>query len=171
MTQLNWKKNYIVCLGLFFEAILPFAFYHYNLPEDLLIKIVKMKLHAVNLQNTEHLYPEQLSGGMLRRAAIARCIALDPNLIFCDEPFSGQDPINAHIISNLIKKMNQYLKATTVIVSHEINLSFDLADYIYIINDTKIVAQGTPEEICQKKSDFLNSFIEKSVLEFYQKRN
>ena len=132
--------------------------YHFQLPEHVIEEMVDMKLHAVNLLDAKHLYPNQLSGGMIRRAALARSIALDPPFIFCDEPFSGQDPINAHQIADLIKKLNQQLHATTVIVSHEVQLSLSYADKIILINQGEIITEGHPKDICKNPCSYTKKF-------------
>ncbi|MEC8461023.1 MAG: ATP-binding cassette domain-containing protein [Pseudomonadota bacterium] len=133
--------------------------YHFNWPKDLLNEKVHHALLRVNLENYEHYYPEQLSGGMARRAALARALALNPKFLFCDEPFSGQDPINAHNLATLIKNNNQQLTMTTVLVSHEVKISFMIADYIYLFNKGMVVAEGTPGQIKQHPNEFVQSFI------------
>lgn len=156
-------------LSVYENIALPIR-YHYDLPEDLIAEIVTMKLHAVNLTEARDLYPEQLSGGMVRRVAIARCIALDPKIIFCDEPFTGQDPINAKSLAQLIKKMTQHLQATTVVVSHEVQLTFSFADHIYLLNHDGIVCSGSPHSICQKPCDYTRAFLGEDVIAYYQKK-
>lgn len=145
-------------LTVFENVALPIR-YHFQLPEKLVHELVMMKLHAVNLAHACELYPEQLSGGMSRRAAIARSIALDPNIIFYDEPFAGQDPINAESIAKLIKKMNTYLDATSIIITHEVHLTLQLADYIYIFDKQRIASQGKPEEVLRDDNAFVQSFL------------
>lgn len=149
-------------LTVFENVALPIR-YHYNLPEDIIHEIVMMKLHAVNLEHAANLYPEQLSGGMSRRAAIARSIALDPDLIFYDEPFAGQDPVNAESIAKLIRKMNQYLDATSIIITHEVNLTLELADYIYIFDKQSIAFQGKPSNVASSKNHFVQTFLNPSL--------
>ena len=155
-------------LSVYENIALPLR-YHYNLPESIIREVVAMKLHAVNLDNTEELYPEQLSGGMARRVALARCIALDPSLIFCDEPFTGQDPINASTIANLIQRLNKNLQATTVIISHEVALILSLADHIYLLNGTGIIRHGSPAEICTNPCAFTKKFIGEENISYYKK--
>ena len=149
-------------LNVFENVALPIR-YHFNLPEEILNEIVMMKLHAVNLEHAAELYPDQLSGGMTRRAAIARSIALDPDLIFYDEPFAGQDPINAESIAKLIKKMNKHLDATSIIITHEVNLTLQLADYIYIFDKQSIAFQGDPKSVSESTNPFVQAFINPSL--------
>ena len=149
-------------LSVFENVALPIR-YHFNLPETIIEEIVLMKLHAVNLKHAANLYPEQLSGGMMRRAAIARSIAMDPNLIFYDEPFAGQDPINTESIAKLIKKMNKYLEATSIIITHEVNLTLQLADYIYIFDKQTIAFHGPPKKVASSKNGFVKSFLSPSI--------
>jgi len=158
-TGILFQNNALLLhLTVFENVALPIR-YHYNLPEEIIEEIVNMKLHAVNLGHAGHLYPDQLSGGMSRRAAIARSIALDPDIIFYDEPFSGQDPINAESIAKLIKKMNTYLDATSVIITHEVHLTLQLADYIYIFDKQSIAYHGKPEKVLSNKNSFVRSFL------------
>ncbi|MEC8882052.1 MAG: ATP-binding cassette domain-containing protein [Pseudomonadota bacterium] len=162
-TGILFQNNALLLhLTVFENVALPIR-YHFNLPETIIEDIVLMKLHAVNLKHAAHLYPEQLSGGMLRRAAIARSIAMDPNLIFYDEPFSGQDPINTESIAKLIKKMNKYLDATSIIITHEVNLTLQLADYIYIFDKQTIAFHGPPHKVTSSKNDFVKSFLTPSI--------
>ncbi len=127
---------------------------HCDLPEALIEKIVLMKLEAVGLRGARHLQPSELSGGMARRAALARAIALDPELILYDEPFAGQDPISMGVIVRLIRSLNDALGLTSVVVSHDVPEVMSIADYIYIIADKKIIGEGTPEQIMQASSIF-----------------
>lgn len=162
-TGILFQNNALLLhLTVFENVALPIR-YHFNLPETIISEIVMMKLHAVNLEHAAHLYPEQLSGGMMRRAAIARSIALDPSLIFYDEPFAGQDPINTESIAKLIKKMNQYLEATSIIITHEVKLTLELADYIYIFDKQTIAFQGLPSELSSSTNSFVESFLAPST--------
>ncbi len=162
-TGILFQNNALLLhLTVFENVALPIR-YHYQLPEDLIHELVMMKLHAVNLAHASQLYPEQLSGGMSRRAAIARSIALDPNIIFYDEPFAGQDPINAESIAKLIKKMNAYLDATSIVITHEVNLTLQLADYIYIFDKQRIACQGRPEEVLKDDNTFVKSFLSPNI--------
>ncbi|GAA0811752.1 phospholipid ABC transporter ATP-binding protein MlaF [Colwellia asteriadis] len=132
---------------------------HCNLPEYLIEKIVLMKLEAVGLRGAKHLQPSELSGGMARRVALARAIALDPELILYDEPFAGQDPISMGVIVRLIRSLNDALGLTSVVVSHDVPEVMSIADYIYIIADKKIIGHGTPEQIRQATSPLVQQFV------------
>jgi phospholipid/cholesterol/gamma-HCH transport system ATP-binding protein len=120
---------------------------HTELNASMIRDIVLMKLEAVGLRGAAHLMPEQLSGGMARRVALARTIALDPQLMMYDEPFTGQDPISMGVLVRLIKRLNQLLKTTTIIVSHDVEETCSIADYIYLISGGKVIGQGTPSEL------------------------
>ncbi len=124
---------------------------HTKLPEEVIRDMVLMKLEAVGLRGAAGLMPHELSGGMARRAALARSIALDPELIMYDEPFTGQDPITMAVLLRLIKTLNRTLGLTSVVVTHDVSEILTIADYAYILAGTKVVAGGTPEEL--KKSD------------------
>jgi len=132
---------------------------HCNLSEAIIEKIVLMKLEAVGLRGARHLFPSELSGGMARRAALARAIALDPELILYDEPFAGQDPISMGVIVRLIRSLNDALGLTSVVVSHDVPEVMSIADYIYIIADRKIIGQGTPEAILESNSPLVQQFV------------
>lgn len=132
---------------------------HTNLSEQLIEKMVLMKLEAVGLRGARKLKPSELSGGMARRAALARAIALDPELILYDEPFAGQDPISMGVIVRLIKSLNDAIGLTSVVVSHDVPEVMSIADYIYIIAEQKIIGHGTPEEIRQQTSPLVQQFV------------
>lgn len=132
---------------------------HSKLPENLIEKMVLMKLEAVGLRGARSLKPSELSGGMARRAALARAIALDPELILYDEPFAGQDPISMGVIVRLIKALNDALGLSSVVVSHDVPEVMSIADYIYIIAEQKIIGQGTPEEIYLQESPLVQQFV------------
>jgi phospholipid/cholesterol/gamma-HCH transport system ATP-binding protein len=132
---------------------------HTDLSEALIEKMVLMKLEAVGLRGARFLKPSELSGGMARRAALARAIALDPELILYDEPFAGQDPISMGVIVRLIRALSDALGLTSVVVSHDVPEVMSIADYIYIIAEQKIIGQGTPEEIAQQTSPLVQQFI------------
>jgi phospholipid/cholesterol/gamma-HCH transport system ATP-binding protein len=133
---------------------------HTQLSEQLIEKIVLMKLEAVGLRGARHLKPSELSGGMARRAALARAIALDPELILYDEPFAGQDPISMGVIVRLIKALNDALGLTSVVVSHDVPEVMSIADYIYIVAEQKVIGHGTPEQIRQQESPLVKQFVE-----------
>jgi len=133
---------------------------HSQLPEAIIEKIVLMKLEAVGLRGARDLYPNELSGGMARRVALARAIALDPELILYDEPFAGQDPISMGVIVRLIRSLSDALGLTSVVVSHDVTEVMSIADYIYIIAEQKIIGQGTPEQIRQDDSLLVQQFVQ-----------
>ena len=133
---------------------------HTTLSESMIHTLVKMKLQMVGLRGASSLQPGELSGGMARRVALARAIALDPNLILYDEPFAGQDPISMSVLVKLIKMLNDALGLTSVIVSHDVQEALSIADYVYIISDKKVIGSGTPDEILQGTSKQLQQFIQ-----------
>ncbi|MBP8221885.1 MAG: phospholipid ABC transporter ATP-binding protein MlaF [Aeromonadaceae bacterium] len=132
---------------------------HTKLPEELLRTLVLMKLESVGLRGAEHLMPAELSGGMARRAALARAIALDPELIMYDEPFVGQDPITMAVLVKLISQLNKTIGITSVIVSHDVPEVMSIADYVYLIANRKVVAQGTPEQLRQEANPEVVQFV------------
>ena len=132
---------------------------HTRLPEELLRTLVLMKLESVGLRGAENLMPAELSGGMARRAALARAIALDPELIMYDEPFVGQDPITMAVLVKLISQLNKTLGITSVIVSHDVPEVMSIADYVYLIANRKVVAQGTPEQLRQEANPEVVQFV------------
>lgn len=132
---------------------------HTKLPEALIRKIVLMKLEAVGLRGAADLMPSELSGGMARRAALARTIALDPELIMYDEPFAGQDPISMGVIISLIKRLNEALQLTSIVVSHDVQEVLSIADYAYIIADKRVIAEGTPEVLLASQDPQVLQFI------------
>jgi phospholipid/cholesterol/gamma-HCH transport system ATP-binding protein len=132
---------------------------HTDLPESMIRDLVLMKLEAVGLRGARDLMPRELSGGMNRRVALARSIALDPDIILYDEPFAGQDPITMGMLVKLIRLLNDTLNLTTVIVSHDINETAEIADYIYLLSDGKVVAQGTPSEMQNNASAHAEQFM------------
>jgi len=136
---------------------------HTNLSNSLIRDLVLIKLQSVGLRGTSNLMPSQLSIGMARRVALARTIALDPSIIMYDEPFSGQDPISMATLIRLINLLNKSLKITTIIVSHDVYETMSIADYVYIINEKKIIAEGTPKDIEKNENDFVQYFINKKI--------
>jgi phospholipid/cholesterol/gamma-HCH transport system ATP-binding protein len=133
---------------------------HTQLSEEIIEKIVLMKLEAVGLRGARHLQPSELSGGMARRVALARAIALDPELILYDEPFAGQDPISMGVIVRLIRSLSDALGLTSIVVSHDVPEVMSIADYIYIVAEKKIIGHGTPEQIRQDSSPLVQQFIQ-----------
>ena len=132
---------------------------HTRLPERMIRDLVMMKLHAVGLRGAHRLMPSELSGGMARRVALARAIALDPMLIMYDEPFTGLDPISLGVISNLIRRLNDALGATSIVVTHDVQEALDLVDYVYYLSDGRIVAQGTPSEMRASSEPLVRQFV------------
>jgi len=120
---------------------------HTDLPDSMIRDLVLMKLEAVGLRAARHLMPRELSGGMARRAALARAIALDPTMIMYDEPFAGQDPISMGILVRLIRQLNDALGLTSVIVSHDIHETCSIADHIYVLSDGKVAGEGSPADL------------------------
>ncbi|MBI4988491.1 MAG: ABC transporter ATP-binding protein [Rhodocyclales bacterium] len=131
-----------------------------NLPDELIHDMVLMKLHSVGLRGAYPLMPSELSGGMSRRVALARAIALDPMLIMYDEPFSGLDPISLNQIGNLIRKLNDALGVTSIVVTYDVAESLKVVDYVYFIADGRVVAQGTPDEVRASTDPFVRQFVD-----------
>jgi phospholipid/cholesterol/gamma-HCH transport system ATP-binding protein len=132
---------------------------HAKLPEAMIEDLVMMKLNAVGLRGAHHMMPSELSGGMARRVALARAIALDPMLIMYDEPFAGLDPISLAIIGQLIRRLNDALGASSIIVTHDVQESLKIVDYIYFVSEGKIVAEGTAEDIRNSDAPFVHQFV------------
>ena len=133
---------------------------HFNLPKPVLHNLVLMKLQSVGLRGAANMMPSELSGGMARRAALARAIALDPDLIMFDEPFAGQDPISMGVIVKLISEINQSLGLTCIVVSHDVNEVLSIADYAYIVAEQHIIAGGTSEELRNNNGLRVRQFLE-----------
>ena len=132
---------------------------HTRLPDDLLHDLVLMKLHAVGLRNAAQLKPAEISGGMARRVALARAIALDPPLMMYDEPFAGLDPIAMGVTANLIRRLNDALGSTSILVSHDVQESFLIADYVYFLSRGNIVAHGTPQAMRESTDPYVKQFV------------
>ncbi|MCL2022423.1 MAG: ABC transporter ATP-binding protein [Betaproteobacteria bacterium] len=132
---------------------------HTDLPEALIRDLVMMKLQAVGLRGARDLMPSALSGGMARRVALARAVALDPALIMYDEPFTGLDPISLGVIGQLIRRLNDALGATSIMVTHDVQESLLMVDYIYFISAGQVVAEGTPAEIRASRDPFVDQFV------------
>ena len=132
---------------------------HTELPEALIRSIVLMKLNAVGLRGARDLMPSEVSGGMARRIALARAIALDPELVMYDEPFSGLDPISLGTAARLIRHLNDSMGLTSLLVSHEIEQTFAIADQVIILGNGKVVAQGTPEEVRVSKDPLVSQYV------------
>jgi len=132
---------------------------HTELPEPMIEDLALMKLHAVGLRGARDMMPSELSGGMARRVALARAIALDPMLIMYDEPFTGLDPISMGVISNLVRQLNNVLGATSILVTHDVQESLKIVDYVYFMADGVVVAQGTADDIRNSKTPFVHQFV------------
>ncbi|MDB6095733.1 MAG: putative transporter ATP-binding protein [Francisellaceae bacterium] len=132
---------------------------HTNLNESMIQDLVFMKLEAVGLRGAHALMPSELSGGMARRAALARAIALDPRLIMFDEPFAGQDPITMGVLVQLIKRLNQSLGMTTLLVSHDVKETVSIADYIYLLAGGEVIGSGTPQELMNSENPWVKQFM------------
>ena len=132
---------------------------HAQLPDELLRDLVMLKLQAVGLRGAADLMPTELSGGMARRVALARSIALDPQLILYDEPFTGLDPISFGVIVRLIRSLNDSLGATSVIVTHDVQEALGVVDYVYFMAAGRVIAQGRPDEVRNSSEPFVNQFV------------
>jgi len=132
---------------------------HTDLPESMIRDIVLLKLHAVGLRGAAQLRIAEVSGGMARRIALARAIALDPELIMYDEPFAGLDPISMGVTANLIRRLNDATGATSLIVSHDVRECFLICDHAYLISAGRIVAHGTPKELQSSDDPDVRQFI------------
>ena len=132
---------------------------HTKLPEALIRDLVLMKLNAVGLRGARNLKPAELSGGMARRVALARAVALDPMLVMYDEPFAGLDPISLSVGGQLIRKLNNALGATSIVVTHDVVESLQIVDYLYFVSDGGIVGQGTPDEVRKSTEPFVHQFV------------
>jgi phospholipid/cholesterol/gamma-HCH transport system ATP-binding protein len=132
---------------------------HTNLPESMIRDIVMLKLHAVGLRGAHNLMPSELSGGMSRRVALARAIALDPMLMMYDEPFTGLDPISLGVIRNLVRRLNDTLGSTSIVVTHDVQEALDIVDYVYYLSEGVMVAHGTPDELRASKDPLVHQFV------------
>jgi len=133
---------------------------HTRLPERMIRDLVLMKLHAVGLRGARNLMPAQLSGGMARRVALARAIALDPEMVLFDEPFTGQDPISLGVLVSLLRSLTDALGLTSVLVSHDVQESLSIADYVYLISEGRVVEHGLPESLRQSGSAWVQQFLQ-----------
>ena len=133
---------------------------HTNLSEDYIRDLVLLKLDSVVLRGAGHLYPAEISGGMSRRVALARCVALDPDFIMYDEPFAGLDPISMGVTAQLIRHLNDALGSTSVIVTHDVMETFEIADYVYMISSGKVAAEGTPSELRNSQDPYVRQFVQ-----------
>lgn len=133
---------------------------HTQLPEEMIRDIVLMKLQAVGLRGAVELMPDELSGGMKRRVALARAIALDPQILMYDEPFVGQDPIAMGVLVRLIRLLNDALGITSIVVSHDLAETASIADYLYVVGDTQVLGQGTPAELMSSDNPRIRQFMQ-----------
>ncbi|WP_028240286.1 ATP-binding cassette domain-containing protein [Stutzerimonas azotifigens] len=133
---------------------------HTELPDEMIRDIVLMKLQAVGLRGAVELMPDELSGGMKRRVALARAIALDPQILMYDEPFAGQDPIAMGVLVRLIRLLNDALGITSIVVSHDLAETASIADYIYVVGDSQVLGQGTPEQLRDSDNPRLRQFMQ-----------
>jgi phospholipid/cholesterol/gamma-HCH transport system ATP-binding protein len=132
---------------------------HTKLPESMIRDIVIMKLQLVGLRAAHPLFPDQLSGGMARRVALARAIALDPDLVMYDEPFAGLDPIGLGAVMRVIRTLNQGLKSTGIVVSHSVDEVLSIADHVYVLGTGGVLAHGTPDEVRRSSSDAVQQIL------------
>jgi len=132
---------------------------HTTLPESMIRDLVLMKLEAVGLRGAHGFTTGELSGGMARRVALARAIALDPMLIMYDEPIAGLDPISLNAIAQLIRTLNDALGATSIVVTYDVSESLKVVDYAFFISDGVVVGEGTPQEIATSDNAFVHQFV------------
>ena len=132
---------------------------HYDLPEELVRSLVLMKLDAVGLRGARDMKPADLSGGMTRRVALARAIATDPMIAMYDEPFAGLDPISLNVVATLIRKLNDALGLTSVVVTYDVSESLKLVDYVYVISEGRLMGEGTPEAVLASTDPYLQQFL------------
>lgn len=133
---------------------------HTDLPEEMVRDIVLLKLQAVGLRGAYRLMPDELSGGMQRRVALARAIALDPQLLMYDEPFVGQDPISMGVLIRLIRLLNDALGLSSIVVSHDLAETAGIADYLYVVGDGMVLGQGKPEELMNSDNPRIRQFMQ-----------
>jgi phospholipid/cholesterol/gamma-HCH transport system ATP-binding protein len=136
---------------------------HTDLPERMVRDLVLMKLEAVGMRGAQRLMPSELSGGMARRVALARAVVLDPLLVMYDEPFAGLDPIAMAVIGQLMRKLNDALGATSIVVSHDVMEAMQIVDYLYIIADGVIVGEGTPDDVRRSGLPYLRQFVQGEI--------
>ena len=136
---------------------------HTGLPERLVRDLVLLKLEAVGMRGAQRLMPSELSGGMAKRVALARAVVLDPLLVMYDEPFAGLDPIAMAVIGGLMRKLNDALGATSIVVSHDVVESMHIVDYVYLVADGAIVAHGTPEEMRRSAVPYVRQFVQGEI--------
>ena len=133
---------------------------HTDLPESMIRDLVLIKLEAVGLRGARDLAPDELSGGMARRVALARAIALDPAMVMYDEPFTGQDPISMGVLMRLVRTLNDALNLTSIVVSHDVNEVLSISDHVYVVSAGKVVASGSPDEVRNAGSEWVKQFVD-----------
>nr|VFK10738.1 MAG: phospholipid/cholesterol/gamma-HCH transport system ATP-binding protein [Candidatus Kentron sp. LPFa]VFK64215.1 MAG: phospholipid/cholesterol/gamma-HCH transport system ATP-binding protein [Candidatus Kentron sp. UNK] len=133
---------------------------HTRLPEAMIRSLVLMKLESVGLRGAWDKMPKELSGGMARRVALARAMALDPMMLLYDEPFTGQDPITMGVLVQLIRRLNDALSLTSIVVSHDVAETTSIADYLYVLSEGKVVGCGTPNELDETHSEWVTQFMQ-----------
>jgi phospholipid/cholesterol/gamma-HCH transport system ATP-binding protein len=133
---------------------------HTDLPESMIRDLVLMKLNAVGLRGARDLMPNECSGGMARRVALARAVALDPTMVMYDEPFTGQDPISMGVLVRLIRRINDAMGLTSIVVSHDVKETASIADYIYVLSNGKVAGEGTPAQLRKSKSPWVRQFMD-----------
>ena len=133
---------------------------HTKLNQSMIRQLVLLKLQAVGLRGAADLMPSELSGGMARRVAMARAIALDPMMIMYDEPFTGQDPISKGVLVKLIRELNDALDICSIVVSHDVHETFSIADYVYVISNGEVIGEGHPEELKASSSVWIKHFVD-----------
>ncbi|MEO5691868.1 MAG: ABC transporter ATP-binding protein [Usitatibacter sp.] len=136
---------------------------HTELPEAVIRDLVLMKLEAVGMRGAHRLMPSELSGGMARRVALARAVVLDPLLVLYDEPFAGLDPIALAVIGQLVRKLNDALGATSIVVSHDVQECLEIVDYLYFVSEGRIVGEGTPDEVRASTDPLVRQFVHGDV--------
>lgn len=132
---------------------------HYDLPEEIVRPLALMKLDAVGLRGTRDMMPGDLSGGMTRRVALARAIATDPMMVMYDEPFAGLDPITLNVVASLIRKLNDALGTTSIIVTYDVSEALSLVDYLYVIAEGRLAGEGTPQDLLASEDPYLKQFL------------
>ena len=132
---------------------------NFVVPEEILRRVVLMKLHAVGLRGARDMMPNDLSGGMTRRVALARAIATDPKLMMYDEPFAGLDPISLNHIVHLVRETNEALGLTSIVVTYDVKEALKVADYVYVISEGQVIGRGTPREVTASQSPYLKQFL------------
>jgi phospholipid/cholesterol/gamma-HCH transport system ATP-binding protein len=146
-------------LSVYENIAFPIREHHPGLPEELVRSMVLMKLDAVGLRGARDMMPADLSGGMTRRVALARAIATDPLLAMYDEPFAGLDPISLNVVATLIRKLNDALGLTSIVVTYDVSESLKLVDYIYVIAEGRLMGEGTPETLLASQDPYLKQFL------------